>query len=210
MWEPTCGRSRAEEWKEIPDDLSTSWWPPLCVKVLVIQSCLTLCYPTDYNLSGSSVHGILQVRILEWVAIPFSRESSQPRDWTWVSCITGRFFTIWVIRKAQPKGKGNYYRRIPEVKKKETVYYQNLYMSFMFFFLLKLVRAFQFISERILIQLIYILWLLDGEVFSKQKRSGNNFKGRDMRISLMSVDESHCDASPKTLEIRKIRLLCVN
>ena len=44
---------------------------------------------------GSSVHGILQARILEWVAIPFSRGSPQPRDQAWVSCIAGRFFTIW-------------------------------------------------------------------------------------------------------------------
>ena len=48
------------------------------------------------SLPGSSVHGIFQERILKWVAIPFSRGSSQPRDWTWVSCIAGRFFTIWV------------------------------------------------------------------------------------------------------------------
>ena len=48
----------------------------------------------DCSLPGSSVYGILQVRILEWVAIPFFRGSSQPRDWTWVSCIAGRFFTI--------------------------------------------------------------------------------------------------------------------
>jgi hypothetical protein len=48
----------------------------------------------DYILPGSSVHGILQARILEWVAIPFSRASFQPRDQTWVSCIIGRFFTV--------------------------------------------------------------------------------------------------------------------
>ena len=48
----------------------------------------------DFSLPGSSVHGILQARILEWVAISFSRESSQPGDWTWVSCSAGRFFTI--------------------------------------------------------------------------------------------------------------------
>ena len=50
---------------------------------------------------GSSVHGILQAKILEWVAIPFSRESSQPRHWTWVSCNAGRFFTIWATRGIQ-------------------------------------------------------------------------------------------------------------
>ena len=60
------------------------------------QLCLTLCSPIDCNLPGSSVHGILQARILEWVAIPSSRGSSQPRDQTHVSCvscISGKFFT---------------------------------------------------------------------------------------------------------------------
>ena len=53
------------------------------VKVLVAQSHPTLCNPMDCSPQGSSVHGILPARILEWVAIPFCRESSQPRDWTW-------------------------------------------------------------------------------------------------------------------------------
>ena len=57
-------------------------------EVKVIQLCLTLCDPMDYT-----VHGILQARILEWVAIPFSRGFSQPKDQTQVSCIAGRFFT---------------------------------------------------------------------------------------------------------------------
>ena len=52
------------------------------------------------SLPGSSVHGILQARILEWVAIRFSRGISWPRDWTWVSWIAGRFFTIWATREA--------------------------------------------------------------------------------------------------------------
>jgi len=64
-----------------------------CVKVKVTQLCLTLCDPMDCSPPGSSIHGILQARILEWVAIPFSRGSSQPRNQTWVSCIAGRFFT---------------------------------------------------------------------------------------------------------------------
>ena len=54
------------------------------------QSCLTICDLMDYT-----VHGILQAIILEWVAFPFSRESSQPRDQTQVSHIAGRFFTSW-------------------------------------------------------------------------------------------------------------------
>ena len=70
--------------------------------VLVTQSCPTLCDPMDYSPPGSFVHGILQARILEWVAILFSRGSSQPRDWTWVSCIWGRCFTIWATRIVLP------------------------------------------------------------------------------------------------------------
>ena len=53
----------------------------------------------DCSLPGSSRHGILQARILEWVAIPFSRGSSQPRDGTWVSCIAGRRFNLWATRE---------------------------------------------------------------------------------------------------------------
>ena len=56
--------------------------------MLVPQLCMTLCDPMDCSPPGFSVHGILQARILEWVAIPFSRASSQPRDRTWVSCIS--------------------------------------------------------------------------------------------------------------------------
>ena len=59
----------------------------------VAQSCPTLCNPTDCSLPGSSVHGIFQARVLEQVAISFSRRSSQPRDRTWVSCTAGRRFT---------------------------------------------------------------------------------------------------------------------
>ena len=62
----------------------------------VTQFCPTLCIPMDCSPLGSSVHGIFQARILEWVSIPFSRESSRPRDQTWVSCIAGRSLTIWV------------------------------------------------------------------------------------------------------------------
>ena len=65
-------------------------------EVKVAQSCPTLCDPMNYT-----VHGILQARILEWVAFPFSRGPSQPSDWTQVSCIAGRFFTSWATREAQ-------------------------------------------------------------------------------------------------------------
>ena len=60
---------------------------------LVTQSCPILCNPMDCSPPGSSVHGILQARILEWIVIPFSRGSSQPKDQTWVFCTAGGFFT---------------------------------------------------------------------------------------------------------------------
>ena len=64
-------------------------------EVKVTQSCPTVCDPMDYT-----VHGTLQARILEWVAFPFSRGSSQPRGWIQVSHIAGRFFTSWATREA--------------------------------------------------------------------------------------------------------------
>ena len=70
-----------------------------CVCVLVAQSCLTLWNLMDCNPPGSSVHRIFQARILEWIAIPFSRGSSRLRDQTWVPHIVGKFFTIWATRK---------------------------------------------------------------------------------------------------------------
>ena len=68
------------------------------MEVKVAQFCLTLCDPMDY---------ILQARILEWVAFPFSRGSSQPRDRAQVSHIAGGFFTSWATREAQNTGEGS-------------------------------------------------------------------------------------------------------
>ena len=71
-----------------------------------LQSCLTLCNPIDYRPPDSSVHGILPARILEWVAVPFSRGSSQPRDRTcvsYVTCIAGRSLPL------MPSGKTRAY-----------------------------------------------------------------------------------------------------
>ena len=67
----------------------------------VAQSCPILCNPIDYT-----VRVILQARMLEWVAFPFSRKSSQPWDWTPVSCTAGRFFTSWATREAQQHWSG--------------------------------------------------------------------------------------------------------
>ena len=69
--------------------------------------CLALCNPMDYSPPCSSVHGILLARILECVAIPFSTGSSWPRDWTQVSRIVGRFFTIWAAGKPRNTGMGS-------------------------------------------------------------------------------------------------------
>ena len=82
------------------------------VKMLVALSCPTLCDARNYSPPGSSVHGILQARILEWVTIPFSRGSSWPKDRIQVSCNAGRFLTIWATRlggfflEAEKKGNG--------------------------------------------------------------------------------------------------------
>ena len=65
----------------------------------VAQSCPTLCNPTDCSLPCSSIHWIFQARVLEWVAVSFSRGSFWPSDWTWVSQIVGRCFTIWATRE---------------------------------------------------------------------------------------------------------------
>ena len=75
------------------------------VQVLVAQLCLTPCDLMDCSPPGSSVHRVFQAWILERVAIPFSRGSSWPRDWTQLSCIAGRFFNIWAAwaRKPNPK-----------------------------------------------------------------------------------------------------------
>ena len=77
----------------------------LKVKVLVSQLCPTLCDPMDRSPPGSSVHGILQARILKWVAIPFFRESSQPRDQTLVS--PGRQILYHLSHQGSPMAGGH-------------------------------------------------------------------------------------------------------
>ena len=69
--------------------------------MLVSQLCPILCDPMDCSLPGSSVHGVLHARILEWVAMPSSRGSPQLGDQTWVSCNAGWLFTVWTTREAR-------------------------------------------------------------------------------------------------------------
>ena len=83
---------------------------------LVAQLCLTLVRLHGCSPLGSSVHGIFQARILEWVATFFSRGSSRPRNRTQVSCTAGRCFTFWATREAQKKE----YR---QENKKQTIFY---------------------------------------------------------------------------------------
>ena len=83
----------------IPAEVDQAVVTPICIwlrpcYMKVTQSCPTLWDPMD-----CTVRGILQARIVKWVAFPFSRGSSQPRDWTQVCCIAGRFFTSWATRE---------------------------------------------------------------------------------------------------------------
>ena len=79
--------------------LSSYPWPPMILSEEMQLMCPALCGPKDCSLLGSSVHGIFQARILEWVATSFSRRSSWPRSWTRVSHIVGKRFTVWATRE---------------------------------------------------------------------------------------------------------------
>ena len=91
---PSMGSHRVgQNWSNLAAAAAMKWSE-------VARSCLTLYDPMDSSLPCSFVHGIFQARILEWAAISFSRGSSQPRDWTQVSHIAGRRFTLWATREA--------------------------------------------------------------------------------------------------------------
>ena len=74
---------------------------PYLSETEVAQLCLTLCDPMDCSLPGSFVCGIFQVIVLDWIAISFCRGSSQPRDWTQVSHVVDRHFTVWATREVR-------------------------------------------------------------------------------------------------------------
>ena len=105
--EVTKSRTLLNDWSDL------IWcdrhYPRCWKKVLVVQLCPTLCDPMASSLPGSSVHGILQARIVEWVAISFSRGSSRLRDQMQVSCIEDRFFTLWATREAPRRCWGYYF-----------------------------------------------------------------------------------------------------
>ena len=95
------GSSLSEKEKAIDPYITWSQTSLHAAAAKSLQSCLTLCEPIDGSPPGSPVPGILQARVLEWVAISFSRGSSQLRDRTQVSPMAGRRFTIWATREAQ-------------------------------------------------------------------------------------------------------------
>ena len=95
-----------------------------CCCCWVRKSCLTLCNPMNCSPQSASVHGISQARILDWVAISFSRGSSWSRDQTRVSCIAGRFFTT------EPPGKYIYVFFFPDTTERVYIYlYLSIYLS---------------------------------------------------------------------------------
>ena len=105
----SIGFSRQEYWSGLPcpppgdsrprDQTHDSFIGKVKSESEVAQWCPALCNPMDCSLTGFSIHGIFQARVLEWVAISFSRRSSWPRDWTQVSRIVGRGITIWATRE---------------------------------------------------------------------------------------------------------------
>ena len=94
-WGKRTGKKVIKKFKKGLIQLQKYLWIVFCCFCLVAKSCPTLCDPTDSSLIGSSVHGFSQIRILEWIAISFSRGSFRPRDWTQISWVAGRFFTTW-------------------------------------------------------------------------------------------------------------------
>ena len=99
----------------LPTELSGKPWASQSESE-VAQLCLNLCDTMDCNLPVFSVHGIFQARILDWVAISYSRRCSWPRDWTSVSRIAGRHFTVWTTREVHqgiPPGHHRHYALIP-------------------------------------------------------------------------------------------------
>ena len=103
-WEPWDGQlHHLIQWREhCRRRLRISVKIAIIIKSEVTQSCPTLCDPIDCSLPGSSVHEIFQAIVLEWIAISFSRRSSQPRAQTRVSCIVDRCFTVWATREVLP------------------------------------------------------------------------------------------------------------
>ena len=99
------------------------------VKVKSLSQVRLFATPWTGSLPGFSIHGILQARILEWIAISFSRGFSRPRDWTWVSCIAGRHFNLWTTRKAPQGTIGGSKNKILKCRLSEDNYFPKVFCS---------------------------------------------------------------------------------
>ena len=97
-----------------------------CVHAKLLQLCPTLCNPRDCSLPGSSIHGILQARTLDWVTMPSSRGSSWSRDRTCVSCIGGRCFNLWATREAHQSKTQFSPEPVPPFRKLPQAFYSHL------------------------------------------------------------------------------------
>ena len=101
----SCRTSKGGDQEPLTDSRTEKDWDrgkkEKCVSRSAVSDSFAYGLLMDCSPPGSSVHGISQARILEWVAIPFSRGPSWPRDRTWVSLIAGRFFTVWATREVQ-------------------------------------------------------------------------------------------------------------
>ena len=144
--------------------------------MLVDHLCLILWDPMYYSLPGFSVHGILQARILNWVAIPFSRGSSLPRDWNWVSFIAGRFFTIWAIREGLLSGRTSKF----------------LFQNFHY----RLSRTWKFTTEtRLLYHWVVGMELLRKEYLVQVKfltRLNGNMEHEDFTVEFILIQQVRC------------------
>ena len=107
----------AHIWKIISRGLECKNWT---VDLMKSISCLLV----SDSMQPHGLYPILQTRILEWVAVSFPRASSWPRYWTWVSCIAGRFFTIWATKEAQTVGESENINRV--ISENKSFFFPNL------------------------------------------------------------------------------------
>ena len=113
----SMGFSRQEYWSGVPlpSPMPCPYWHKYSFVCLVTQSHPTLSDPMDCGLPPSPVHGIFQARVLEWVAISFSRGSFQYRDRTWVSRIVGRRFTVWATGEVTVTLRHSSYKEVRDL-----------------------------------------------------------------------------------------------
>ena len=142
--------------------ISSVYWHSCCC-CLVTKLCLTLCNPMDYSPLGSSVHDILQARILEWVAISFSKGSCWPRDRIHIACIAGRFLPL--------SHQGSPILTLPSKEKK-------------WMFRLSVILFYLFIYFRLSVILFYLLIYFRLNVILKINKTGTSLVVQWLRIHL--------------------------